>query len=70
MPVECRTVSSSQFCELLGLDPARFRGVRQDYHGTIRLYVEPEAGMQTTGTFPQLTTKSKGGKKGGGKRGC
>ena len=30
-------------------------------------------GLQTTGTYPQLTTPrpgKKGGKKGGGKRGC
>jgi hypothetical protein len=27
MPVERRVISSSQFCELLGIDEARFRGV-------------------------------------------
>jgi hypothetical protein len=66
MPVDRSCVlSTSQFCELLALDPARFNTVEVDRRQhRIVIVQEPEM-TQTTGTFPALT---KGGKKIGGKR--
>ena len=70
MPIERHEISVSQFCELLALDPARFVGVARLKNGSITILLEPEA-MNTSGTFPQLTTGGKkiGTKKGGKKRG-
>ena len=78
MPIERQSISVSQLCELLAIDPQRFRNieVRHRPSTTITILVEPEADMaQGSGTFPQLTQGGKkigGGKKSGGKRkgGC
>ena len=81
MPIERHEISVSQFCELLALDPARFVGVARLKNGSITILLEPEPGvrppwptegrMNTSGSFPQLTTGGKkiGTKKGGKKRG-
>ena len=60
MPIERQSISVSQLCELLAIDPQRFRNieVRHRPSTTITILVEPEADMaQGSGTFPQLTTK-------------
>lgn len=74
MPVERRFMSTSQFCELMGIDQSRFicieNGVegkgRLDWTKGVVIVLEDEM-AQTTGTFPQLTT---GKKKGGKKKSC
>lgn len=45
MPVERQRISSSQFCELLALDPTRFRGVEMHRPtGAVVVILEPERG--------------------------
>lgn len=67
-------ISHSQLAELLGVEPRDFLAVdraTQRGPGISDWTIVAEGDdMQTSGTFPQLTTKGKGGKKKGGKRGC
>lgn len=69
MPIERWLLSRSQFCELLGVDEKRYRGIEQ-LTGQIAIVLEPEELMaQTTGSIPQIY-QGKGSKKGGKKKGC
>ncbi len=74
MPVERHPISVSQFCELLALDPTRLIAVerRGRLGATLTIVMEPEADMNTSGTFPQLTKPGKkiGGKGGKKGKGC
>jgi hypothetical protein len=70
MPIERHAISRSQFAELLGLSPERFRGVEYRGGSSLTLLIEPEEPVsQPSGVFPAL---NQGGKKpkGKGKRGC
>lgn len=69
MPVVREPLSISQFCELVGIEPARFVDVEVNRRAsTVTLVLEPEEDTvaQTSGVIPQLNT---GGKKIGGRKG-
>lgn len=50
MPVERHPISVSQFCELLALDPSRFRGVECNRpHSSVTILLEPDEEPPTDG---------------------
>lgn len=71
MPLNRTPLSRSQLCELLGVEPARFVAIeRARKAGSTGFVLVTESDMNTSGTFPQLTTGGKriGTKKGGKKK--
>lgn len=60
--VERRPMSVSQFSELVGIEPAQFIGVEVDRITSTVVLVVEGATMQTTATFPEVSSNKGYGK--------